>query len=687
MYPSDEFDDDRIDALLRGVASPVGLRSRLLAVSLDDDELRERLCHVTIPFGLKFRLRRIAAGPRWTMRRMAAAAGLLVVLGGWYAMLLGSIVGLHRRQVAQLAAHVEPISMRSTPYAVPPELTWRVERQRFVCTTLPIQPPHLYRPVLDELAKLVASIRMPVVPSRTLPTDRLILAAAGSGSRALETSLFGSASAADGLPELNRSVLRIPRGIAAPLNPRERRFLRETGVFPFVTPREFATSTVSPSFDTASFELAREYLNAAELPPPDQVRVEEFLAACDFGYVRLNDRTARLITAGGMAPWNPPAAQDAPTPSEATRLLQISVQARELPTVKRKPTYLTVGVDVTSSMSAGSRLTLVRQALKSLIERLGPSDRFTLVALGGQTTLLVDEGSRAEIDQLSAAVDAMELQGAGNLADGALQTLLTAGRRTLPSGVNRRVVVISDSFGEFDPAGVRSVEQFLNTDAGRNLRLDVVDVGSDELETAWAELARRRNGLVVRATTVDRLRAALRQSLTGQGQIVARKATLTVTFRPEAVAAYRLFGHEPTVLSTGLPQQIEFDLSAGQIGTVLYELQLRPGAPAEAATVALRWRDPIDGQPQEEARIVTRNSLGTPFERASPALQTAALAAATAARLRNSPLPDNVAPSLLLQWARRLERSRTVRGLAPWLDLLADMDRQAASRPAAPGSK
>lgn len=688
MAAYDEFDDDRLDAELRGVASPVGLRSRLLAVSLDDAELQARLRRVTIPFGLKFRLRRIAAGPQWTTRRLAAAAVLLIVVGGWYAAFVGSIVGLHRREVTPLAAHVEPVAVPSTQYFVP-AVQFAVERNvpSMDMPVLASSRPNPSQAVLDELAKLVAASRAPLAPPRTLPTDRLILAAASGGARALETSLFAAPSAADLLPDLYRTVFRLPRGVEAPLDPARRRYLQDTGVFPFVTPQGFASSTVPPSFDTSGFESAREYLNAGELPSPDRVRVEEFLAACEFGYARPTDRAARLFVAAGVAPWNPNLPTDAPVPTAATRLLQVSVQARELPSIKRKPTYLTVGVDVTSSMAAGSRLTMVRQALKSVVERLGPNDRFTLVALGARATVLIDEGSRAEIDQLQAAVDSLRPQGAGRLADGVLQTLLTAGRRASPANVARRVVIVSDAFGEFDPAGVRDVEQFLATDAGRPLRLDLADVGFDERETAWAEPARRRDGLVVRAATTDRIRAALRQSLTGQEQLVAREATLSVTFRPEAVAAYRPFGHEPTVLNAVLPQRVEFDLAAGQTGTVLYEVQLRSGAPVEVADVVLKWRDPTDGTPHEETRTVTRGMLGTRFERASPALQTAALAAATAARLRNSPLPDNVAPSLLLQWARRLERSRTVRGLEPWLELLADLDRQAATKPAARGPK
>jgi len=131
---------------------------------------------------------------------------------------------------------------------------------------------------------------------------------------------------------------------------------------------------------------------------------------------------------------------------------------------------------------------------------------------------------------------------------------------------------------------------------------------------------------------------------------------------------------------------VEFDLLAGQTGTVLYELQIRSGATSEMATVVLNWRDPVDGAAQEESRTVTRGTLGPAFDRAAPALQMATLAAAAAGGLRNAPPADELSPSELLQWARRLERTRTIRGLEPWLAMLEDCRRLGERRPAARGA-
>lgn len=685
MSTPDELDDDLLDARLRDVAAPVGLHGRLGEIALDDEELHRRLRNVTIPSGMKFRLRLIAAGPVFTNRRvLAAAAVVLLAVGASFTGLIDGFIEMivEPRPDFQLAGNEEwPSSDRVNEPAFLPSPSPVFAVQRMIAG-----PEHDIPFMLADYRRTIDLGSARVTIPRTAPTDRLLLAAADGRATIIQADVRGAPSPHEDLPDFRSAALHVPRGVEAALNASQRDYLLKNGVFPVVTPQAFMSSSVPPSFDTASFETARQFLASGALPPAAQMRTEEFLAAAEYSLARPTDRAARLNLAGGVAPWNKGLAADVPAPSSATRLLQVSVQARDLPAIKRRPTYLTVAVDVTSSMAAGNRLTLVRQALKSLVERLGTTDRFTLIALGAESSVLIEEGSRAELEQLILAIGYLQPQGAGRLTDGVFDACRTAGRRALPKNVERRIVVVSDAFAEFDEPGLAKLNRFLNTEAGRGLQLNLVDVGSDSLETPWAELARRREGIVVRAGTADALRAAFRQSLTGQNPLVARRATLTVSFHPEVVVGYRLLGHEPTALTAGQPQSVEFDLTANQTGTVLYELQILGGAVNDIATVVLKWHDPADDAEQEESRNVTRGMLGAPFDKAPPSLQMATLAAATAGRLRIAPTTDNVpicnvSTSDLLQWARRLERTRTVRGLEPWLTLLNDLDRLPSRKP------
>ncbi|MBA4015645.1 MAG: hypothetical protein C0483_00510 [Pirellula sp.] len=679
---------------------PAGLHDRLRAMAADNDNtngaedletvlaatqndlLDMRLREVPVPPGMHARLRKIAA-PRLTWQRLAAVAALLLMAAGVQRFIIaprfeqrpGSDVALHHdpsaSPILNLAAQAETAGdARFVAPSPPPQ-------QLAVRATFASLPTTL----AGERSRLDAQHESLVVRRRpkldVFQATAWALGAAASYHGAAPGVAPGTVQGArilDDLPDVARRVVRVPRGVEVPLSAEGRTFLLDTGTFPSVTPREFATSIVPLTHDTSGYELARTYLAAGEWPPAKHMRTEEFLTAVDYGYGRPTDKGARLIAAGALAPWNPPAAADRPLPPERTgRLLQLSVQARELPAAPRPPTYLTVGIDVTTSMQAGGRLEMIRGALRSLVNRLGGADRLTLVALGGTNPVVVEDGTRAELEQLLAAVDWLQAGGSGDLSGGILTACATAARREPPRNVVRRVVVISDAFNEFDPTGARTVEHFLQTSAARTLRMDLIDLSGEAEETPWDALVRRRDGKTFRADTGERIRSALMETLTGRNQTVASDAVLSLTFQPQAVVSYRLLGHEPADFAGLLPQRVEIDLHAGQTATLLYELFLTGGKDQEVATAVLRWRDPTDGTPQEAVQSITRGMLSPAFEKSSPQLQLAAVAAATAGRLRHSPWGDNVAPAEVLQWALRLDRLGTVRGVRPWIELAKQM--------------
>lgn len=689
-------------AQLCDVPIPAGLHDRLRAAATDraenleaglesafaapqNDPLDIRLRDVPVPPGLHTRLRKIAAN-RMTWRRLAAVAALLLVAAGLQRFVIGPRFHLrpapdvaHRSDaptspILNLAAQIETAGdLRFTA----PTPTRPYPEFRATIISLPIVLTG-QRSYLDAQHESLVVRRSPKLD--VFQATAWAMGAAASYAGAAPGAVQG-ARILDDLPDIERAVVRVPRGVEVPLSAEGRKFLLDTGAFPSVTPREFATSIVPLTHDTSGYELARTYLAAGEWPPVEQMRTEEFLAAVDYGYGRPTDKGARLIAAGSLAPWNPPSTADRPLPPERTgRLLQLSVQARELPAAPRPPTYLTVGVDVTTSMQAGGRLEMIRGALRSLVNRLGGADRLTLVALGGTNPVIVEEGTRAELEQLLAAVDWLQAGGSGDLSGGILTACATAARRELPRNVVRRVVVISDAFNEFDPTGVRTVEHFLQTSAARTLRIDLIDLSGETEETPWEALVRSHDGKTFRVDTGERIRSALMETLTGRNQTVASDVVLSLTFQPQTVVSYRLLGHEPTALAGLLPQRVEIDLHAGQTATLLYELHLSAGKEQEVATAVLRWRDPTDGTPQEAVQSITRGMLGPTFDKASPALQLATVAAAAAGRLRRSPWGDNVAPAEVLQWALRLDRLGTVRGVRPWVELTKQMQNVAPPR-------
>lgn len=163
--------------------------------------------------------------------------------------------------------------------------------------------------------------------------------------------------------------------------------------------------------------------------------------------------------------------------------------------------------------------------------------------------------------------------------------------------------------------------------------------------------------------------------VSGQSQVVARDARLSVKFNPNVVVEYRLLGHEAKALAGLLPEHPQADFHDGQSATAVYEVRLAPRAAMwtganQVAVAELIWYDPgSDQHPQgNQQRLVQGISPGqfaSSFSRSAPSLQEAALAALAVEALRKSPF---------------LQVPRTLAGLRLALRQVQDLTGEADSR-------
>lgn len=122
----------------------------------------------------------------------------------------------------------------------------------------------------------------------------------------------------------------------------------------FLAVRDAPFSTFSIDVDTASYARARQYLlQHGALPPPDSVRIEEFLNYFDHAYASPTDGHPLAVHVEAAAcPWR-----------NDHRLVRIGIKGRELHD-DRPAANLVFLVDVSGSMDAPNRLPLVKQAAR-----------------------------------------------------------------------------------------------------------------------------------------------------------------------------------------------------------------------------------------------------------------------------------------------------------------------------------
>ena len=646
-------DDEDIDELLRDVALPPGFLPRLQAVPLtDDDGLDEALRNVSVPDDLvsscRHHTRRHPARQQFTrlgdrrpmdralrISRIATAASLILAvslsLGSAMLLLLvlnGSGGGLPVPQLAQQQTPTPP-----TPVEKPLEASWgMLADDSSGVAAWPAQLMDYHREIkLAQIEPAAALAARDSLASAMLPGGADPLAQSAGG-------VLGSNSW-DDLPELpTRPFGLVPHGLDWPLVPGANRpFLTHFNFHPFVSPGaspRLQTCPVPLAVEPSSYELAHRYLERNEWPPADRVHTEEFLAAVDYHFPKPTNQSLGLIVAGGPSPIS----------GEGFCLLQVGVQARQTDDAKHAPLHLVLLIDTSTSMRWGSRMEIVRRALRNFPGIISAEDRLSLVTFNQAAHVLVENSSRDALLPFAAAADFLSAEGATNILGG-LREAYGVARPTLgPGRPAVRVVLLTDGLLDLEPATAQKIEQQVAQAAGENIPLDVIDLRQQkEADPQLAALSQAGRGTVHRALSAEQVQWAFREIVTGRSQLVARAARLQVTFNPKSVLEYRLLGHESGDWGGLLPGPLDADFREGQTATALFEVRLAAEGPGDLASVDLAWYTPDGEKPlagktaQKAHTTIERKHFAPLLTSSAPSLQEAAVVAYTAEVLRHSP--------------------------------------------------
>ncbi len=155
------------------------------------------------------------------------------------------------------------------------------------------------------------------------------------------------------------------------LTPPNGAFFKDYGTNPFIDTRDDHLSTFGMDVDTASYSITRHYLRDGYLPPPEAVRVEEFVNAFDYNYpppwgeafaVHVEGAPSRFGEGGRLRLPRDRKRLRFPRDDEQLQLLRIGIQGRVVPDENRKDAMLTFVIDVSGSMAIENRLELVKGA-------------------------------------------------------------------------------------------------------------------------------------------------------------------------------------------------------------------------------------------------------------------------------------------------------------------------------------
>ena len=382
-------------------------------------------------------------------------------------------------------------------------------------------------------------------------------------------------------------------------------YFEDYGVNPFVDADEDALSTFALDGDTASYAVARRYVRDGWLPPPEAVRIEEFVNAFAGGYSpSLEGLTLHLNAA--PAPFAP----------AGYVLLRVGVAAPAFP-LEREPVTLIFIVDVSGSMDYDNRLEAAKRIMLGLLEQAAPADRVALVVYGYVARVQVPLQDAEDVPQLQQAILRLNTAGSTN-AEAGIRLAYELAEPEILHGQKVRLVLFSDGVGNVGETGPDQILDLVDQAAQRLATLTTVGVGvsGNYNDVLMERLANRGNGTYHYIED----REAEAEFLAGPAQAVfhetVRDARIQVEFDPETVRKYRLLGYENRAKSDDSFRDDTEDF--GEIGfrsdvTALYEVRPLLAEPhGPLATASLRYRDPLRGEVVERTAALTWEEVQAP---------------------------------------------------------------------------
>ena len=349
-------------------------------------------------------------------------------------------------------------------------------------------------------------------------------------------------------------------------------------------------STFAADVDTASYSNVRRFLTQGKLPPPDAVRIEEFVNYFRFDYpAPQRGRPVSITAEVGACPWAPD-----------HRLVLIGAKAQAVePAGARNLVFL---LDVSGSMAPAPRLPLIKTAMRMFVDTLRPDDQVTIVTYAGTSGVALPTTAARDRERIHDVIASLNAGGSTNGAAGLMTAYRLAREAFIPGGVNR-IMLATDGDFNVGVTGPLDLQHLIERERESGVFLSVLGVGDDNYKDSTMEmLADKENGHYAYLDSLSEARRVLIHEGGSTVETVAKDVKFQVEFNPAEVQAYKLIGYEDRLLHREDFNDDTKDggeLGAGHTVTVLYEVIPR-GVPIDmsSATSERPAVDPLIYQPE-----------------------------------------------------------------------------------------
>ena len=434
-------------------------------------------------------------------------------------------------------------------------------------------------------------------------------------------------------------------------------FFRFWGDNSFVVTQQDRLSTFAADVDTASYALARRYLEERRLPTKAQIRTEEFVnyAKPDLptpteGALAIHTELAPSLFGG----------------KEGRLMLRVGIRGQEVSASERKPLSLTFAIDVSGSMEEGQRLELVKHAIRLLVGQLNEGDKVGLVAYSREARMVLPMTDASERGLIESALHPLSPNGGTN-AEAGLKMAYELALTALDSAAHSRVILLSDGVANIGTTDQDRINRDVTRHRDAGIYLNTIGVGMNNHNDVFLEqLANKGDGICDYVDDEAAARRAIVERFTGALIPIAGDVKIQVEFDPARVHSYRLLGYENRTVADADFRNDAVD--AGEIGAghqvvALYELDMVAGESSvihrsrgrthvaqdpkaeegPLATIRLRWKapkaahqHPLEVEVTETSSVVKLEGMHQSFAEASAGYRRSVLTAQLAEFLRRS---------------------------------------------------
>jgi Ca-activated chloride channel family protein len=333
----------------------------------------------------------------------------------------------------------------------------------------------------------------------------------------------------------------------------------------FESPASKPLSTFSIDVDNASYTNVRRFINNGQKVPKDAVRVEEMMNFFKYNNPQpKNNDPFSINTEYSVAPWN-----------AKHKLLRISLQGKIIPSGKLPASNLVFLIDVSGSMNDQTKLPLLKESMKILVNELRKEDKVSIIVYAGAAGMVLPPTSGDEKQTIIDALD--KLSAGGSTAGGAGIDLAykTAQENFIKNG-NNRVILATDGDFNVGSSSNTDMQTLIEEKRKSGVFLTCLGYGMGNYKDSKMQiLSDKGNGNYAYIDNIQEANRFLGKEFKGSMFAIAKDVKIQIEFNPKHVKSYRLIGYENRKLRD--EDFVNDAIDAGELGsghtvTALYEI-------------------------------------------------------------------------------------------------------------------